>query len=124
MSPIPILFLAASLVLTALVLLSFPQMFFEPLTLLVRIMDQALLAVGFAGSVLRSTTLRVAGWIGIGLFFVYAVYGSLPSLDHPAIDSNGLQRPEIWIWRPALAIIFFIALVVCFRKLAVKPQPR
>jgi len=55
---------------------------------------------------------------------VYAVYGSLPSLDHPAIDSNGLQRSEIWIWRPALAIIFFVALVVCFRKLAVKPQPR
>lgn len=61
-----ILFLAASLVLTALVLLSFPQMFFEPLTLLVRIMDQALLAFGLVVSVLRGKPLRVAGWIGIG----------------------------------------------------------
>ena len=107
----------------ALVLLSFPQMFFEPLTLLVRITDQVLLAIGFVGSALRIKALRIAGWVGIGLFFMYAVYGSLPSLDHPAIGSDGLQRPERWIWRPALAMVFFLVLVLCFRRLAVKKQP-
>ena len=118
------LFLAASLVIAALVLLSFPQMFFEPLTLLVRITDQVLLAMGFVGSALRNKPLRFAGWVGIGLFFVYAVFGSLPSVDHPAFDSNGLQRPESWIWRPVLALAFYVLFVVCFRKLAVKPQLR
>lgn len=118
------LFLAASLVIAALVLLSFPQMFFEPLTLLVRITDQVLLAMGLAGSALRNKPLRFAGWVGIALFFVYAVFGSLPSVDHPAFDSNGLQRLESWIWRPVLALASYVVLVVCYRKLAFKPQPR
>jgi len=98
-------------------------MFFEPLTLLYRITDQVLLAVGFLGSIWRSKRLRFAGWIGICLFFVYAVYGSLPSVDHPAIDSDGMQRPESWIWRPVLALALYVVLVVCFRKLAVETKP-
>jgi hypothetical protein len=118
------LLLTASLLLVAIALLSFPWFFFEQLALWFRITDQALLALGIVGSVLQSKPLRFAGWIGIGLFFVYAVFGSLPSVDHPALDSNGAQRLESWIWRPALALAFYVALVVCFRKLAVKPQSR
>jgi hypothetical protein len=118
------LLLGGSLVLVAVALLSFPQLFFEPLTLLYRITDQALLVIGLLGSVLRSKPLRFAGWTGICLFFMYAVFGSLPSVDHPAFDSNGVQRPENWIWRPALALAFYVALVVYFRKLAVKRQLR
>jgi hypothetical protein len=58
------------------------------------------------------------------MFFVYAVFGSLPSVDHPALDPNGAQRFESWIWRPLLAIAFYVMLVVSFRKLAVKTQPQ
>jgi hypothetical protein len=76
------------------------------------------------GCVLRSKALRFVGWIGIAMFFVYAVFGSLPSVDHPALDPNGAQRFESWFWRPLLAIAFYVMLVVSFRKLAVKPQPQ
>lgn len=114
-----------ALVLVAVVLLSFPRFFFEPLTLLYRITDQALLILGFLGSVLRNKSLRVVGWIGIGLLFLYVVFGSLPSVDHPVFDSiGGRRRPEIWIWRPVVALVFYIAIVVCFKKLAPKPQSR
>jgi hypothetical protein len=30
------------------------------------------------------------------LFFLYAVFGSLPSVDLPDFDANGVQRPEHW----------------------------
>jgi hypothetical protein len=118
------LFLLGSLVLVAVALLSLPQLFFEPLTLFYRITDQVLLVMGFLGSALRSKPLRIAGWIGICFFFLYAVFGSLPSVDHPDLDSNGTQRPEHWIWRPVLALAFYVALVVYFRKLAVKTRSR
>jgi hypothetical protein len=110
------LLLGGSLVLIALALLSVPQLFFEPLTVLYRITDQALLVIGLLGSVLRSKPLRVAGWAGICLFFLYAVFGSLPSVDHPDLNANGEQRPENWIWRPALALAFYVTLVVLYRK--------
>jgi hypothetical protein len=118
------LLFAASLLIVTMALLSFPSLFFEQLALWFRITDQALLALGIVGSVLRSKALRFVGWIGIAMFFVYAVFGSLPSVDHPALDPNGAQRFESWIWRPLLAIAFYVMLVVSFRKLAVKTQPQ
>jgi hypothetical protein len=118
------LLFAASLLIVAITLLSFPSLFFEQLAPWFRVADQALLALGIVGSFLRSKALRFAGWLGIVMFFVYAVFGSLPSVDHPALDSNGAQRFESWIWRPSLAIAFYAMLVVSFRRLAVKTQPR
>ena len=114
------LLLGGLLVLVAVALLFLPQLFFTPFTLFYRTTDQVLLVLGLLGSVLRSKPLRVAGWTGICLFFLYAVFGSLASVDHPALDSTGVQRPEHWIWRPALALAFYVVLVVYFRKLAVK----
>jgi hypothetical protein len=116
------LVLLSSLVLVAVALLCLPQLFFEPLGLPARILIQALLVLGLLGSLRESRPLRVAGWTGMGFFSLYAVFGSLPSLDHPDFDSNGVQRPEHWIWRPALALAFYAALVLYFRKMAVKPQ--
>jgi len=96
------LILGSSLVLVAVALLLLPQLFFEPLGLPVRILIQALVVLGLLGSVRGSKPLRVAGWMGMGFFFLYAAFGSLPSVDHPDLDSSGVQRPEHWIWRPAL----------------------
>jgi hypothetical protein len=110
------------LVAVALLSLNFPQLFYEPLPLLYRIADQALLVAGLLGSLLKSKPLRIAGWAGICLYILYAVFGSLPSLDHPAFDSNGEQRPELWMPRSALWLAVSILLVVCFRKLAAKSQ--
>jgi hypothetical protein len=110
--------------LLAVAVLSLPQLFFEPLAVSYRITDQVLLVLGLLGSVLGNEPLRVVGWIGIGLFFLYAVFGSLPSVDHPDLDSSGEQRPEHWMWRPALALAFYVTLVVCFRRLAAKPRSR
>src|ERR1700739_821815 len=96
-----LVFFGGALVLVAVVLLSFPQMFFEPLTLLYRITDEALLILGFLGGVLSNNSLRFVGWKGIVLLCLYVVLGSLPSVDHPVFDSiGGHRRPEIWIWRP------------------------
>jgi hypothetical protein len=117
-----LLLLYGLLLLVAMALLFRPQLFFEPLELSYRIAVQALLVMGLIGSVRGSKLLRYAGWLAICMFFIYAVFGSLPSLDHPDLDSNGVQRPEHWIWRPALALAFYVSLVVCFRKLAVKRQ--
>src|SRR5262249_34905893 len=116
----PPLLWCSALLLVAIALLFLPQLFFEPLEVSYRITVQVLLVMGLIGIVRRSKPLRVAGWIGICMFFIYGVFGSLPSVDHPDFDSNGVQRPEHWIWRPALALAFYVALVVCFRKLAVK----
>jgi hypothetical protein len=118
------LFLGGSLLLVAIVLLFLPQLFFTPFTLFYRTTNQVLLVLGFLGSIRESKPLRIAGWTGICFFFLYAVFGSLPSVDHPDLDANGEQRPEHWIWRLALALAFSPALVVCFSKLAVKPQSR
>jgi hypothetical protein len=118
------LFLGGSLLLVAIVLLFLPQLFFTPFTLFYRTTNQVLLVLGFLGSIRESKPLRVAGWTGICFFFLYAVFGSLPSVDHPDLDANGEQRPEHWIWRLVLALAFSTALVVCFSKLAVKPQSR
>jgi hypothetical protein len=60
----------------------------------------------------------------MGFFFLYAVFGSLPSIDHPDFDANGVQRPEHWVWRPALALALYVLLVVYYRKIAVKPPSR
>ena len=110
--------------LVAVALLFLPQLFFTPFTLFYRTTDQVLLVLGLLGSIRESKPLRVAGWTGICFFFLYAVFGSLPSVDHPDLDANGEQRLEHWIWRLALALAFYVALVVFFRKLAVKPQSR
>jgi hypothetical protein len=118
------LVLGGSLVLVAVTLLFLPQLFFTPFTLLYRATNQVLLVLGLLGSIRESKPLRVAGWTGICFFFLYAVFGSFPSLDHPDLDASGEQRPEHWIWRPALALAFYVALIVCFRKLAVRPQSR
>ena len=118
------LLLSSSLVLVAVALLFLPQLFFTPFTLFYRTTDQVLLVLGFLGSIRESKPLRVAGWTGICFFFLYAVFGSLPSVDHPDLDANGEQRPEHWIWRLALALAFYVALVVFFRKLAAKPRSR
>ena len=115
---------SSSIILVAVALLSLPQLFFEPLGLPVRIMVQALLVIGLLGSILRRKPLRIMGWVGICLFILYAVFGSLPSVDHPDLDAHGIQRPEHWIWRLALALAFYVALVVYYRKLAVKRQLR
>jgi hypothetical protein len=112
----------AFLVAGALLSLNFPQLFFEPFPLWYRVVDQALLVAGLLGSVLTSKSLRIAGWAGICLYILYAAFGSLPSLDHPAFDSNGEQRPELWMPRSALWLAVSILLVVCFRKLAAKSQ--
>jgi hypothetical protein len=120
-----LLSLSGALLLVALVVLSLPQMFFEPLTLLYRTANQGLLILGALGSVWRNKSLRFAGWIGICMLFLYAVFGSLPSVDHPVFDSlDGHRRPQIWIWRPILALLLYILLVGCYRKLILKPQPR
>jgi hypothetical protein len=110
------------LVAVALLSLNLPQLFFEPLPLFYRMVDQALLVAGLIGSLLTSKPLRIAGWTGICLYILYVVFGSLPSLDHPAFDSNGEQRPELWIPRLALWLALSVSLVVCFRRLAAKPQ--
>jgi hypothetical protein len=110
------------LILVAVALLFLPDLFFESLGLPFRILVQALLVMGLLGSIRESKPLRVAGWIGICLFFLYAVFGSLPSVDHPDLDANGKQRLEHWIWRPALALAFYVALIVYFRKSAVKSK--
>jgi hypothetical protein len=104
--------------------LNLPQLFFEPFPLWYRITDQALLVIGLLGSVLRSKPLRFAGWIGICLFIPYVVIGSIPSLDHPAFDPNGQQRPALWVFRLALWLALSVSLVVSFRKLAAKSQLR
>lgn len=117
-------FLGGSLVLIAVALLFLPQLFFTPFTLFVRTTDQVLLVLGLLGSIRESKPLRVAGWTGICFFFLYAVFGSLPSVDHPDLDANGEQRPEHWMWRLALALAFYVVLVVYFRKLAVKRRLR
>jgi hypothetical protein len=80
-----------------LVALSCPQMFFEPLALSYRLADLVLLAVGLLGSLLMRKTLRIMGWVGIALFILYVVFGSIPSLDHPALDALGQQRPGLWL---------------------------
>lgn len=108
--------------LLAVALLFLPRLFFTPFTLFYRTTDQVLLVIGLLGSIRQSKPLRVAGWTGICLFFLYAVFGSLPSVDHPDLDANGEQRLEHWIWRPVLALAFYVALVVCFRKVALKSQ--
>ena len=110
------------LVAVALLSLNFPQLFLEPLPSWYRMADQALLVTGLLGSVLTSKPLRIAGWAGICLYILYAVFGSVPSLDHPAFDSNGEQRPELWMPRLAPWLAFSILLLVCFRKLAAKSQ--
>src|SRR5882757_9196840 len=86
------LLLGGSLVLVAVALLFLPQLFFTPFTLFYRTTDQVLLVLGLLGSVRESKPLRVAGRTGICFFFLYAVFGSLPSIDHPDFDSNGEQR--------------------------------
>ncbi len=107
------LFLA---VLLAVVLLFFPQLFFEPLSWFTRGVTQVLLVVGLFGSIRESKSLRVVGWIGFFFFFWHVVFGSLPSVDHPDFDANGKQQFEHWGWRPALALAFFVTLVVLYRK--------
>ena len=114
------LFLA---VLVAVVLLFFPQLFFEPLSWFTRGVTQVLLVVGLLGSIRESRSLRVAGWVGIVIFFWHAVFGSLPSLDHPDFDSNGEQQFRHWGWKLALALAFFVTLVVLYTKSGPK-KPR
>jgi hypothetical protein len=112
----------AFLVTQALLALSFAQLFYEPLPLWCRIGDQVLLVIGLLGSTLKSNPLRFAGWVGICIFIPYVLIGSIPSLDHPAFDANGEQRPEVWIWRLALSLALSVSLIVCFRKLAAKSR--
>jgi hypothetical protein len=110
------------LVAMALVSLNLPQLFFEPASPAYRVTDQVLLVAGLLGSLRTSKLLRIAGWTGICLYVFYAVFGSLPSVDHPALDSNGEQRPELWMPGSALWLALSIALVVCFRKLTARPR--
>jgi hypothetical protein len=110
------------LVAVALLSLNLPQLFFEPLPSFYRMVDQALLVAGLLGSLLTSKPLRIAGWTGICLYILYVVFGSVPSLDHPAFDSSGEQRPELWMPKLALWLALSVSLVVCFRKLAAKSQ--
>ena len=114
---------ALVLVAAALLSLNVPQFFFEPFPLWCRIVDQALLVVGLLGSVLRIKWMRVAGWVGICVFIAYVVIGSFPSLDHPAFDSNGEQRPEQWMFKLMVWLVISVSLAVCFKKLSVRSQP-
>jgi len=57
------------LVAVALLSLSFPQLFFEPLPFWYRMADQALLVTGLLGSVLTSKPLRIAGGQGFACTF-------------------------------------------------------
>ena len=118
------LLLASSLVLMTVALMSLnaPQLLFEPLPLWYRVATQALLMIGLLRSKLTSKYVRVAGWAGICLFIPYVVFGSIPSLDHPALDINGEQRPELWMWKLALSMALSVSMIMCFRKLGVKPK--
>ena len=102
--------------------LNFPQMFFESPTLLYRLADQALLAIGLLGSLVDLTIARIVGWIGIAFFIFYVVFGSLPSLDHPALDALGQQRPGLWMPGFVLWLILSVLLVASFRKVAISGE--
>lgn len=111
------------LFMVALLSLTFPRMFFEPMPFWYRVADQTLLIAGFLASVFGAKYLRIVGWAGIGMFIVYVGIGSIPSLDHPAFDANGDQSPSLWIPKLALWLILSAALAVCYRKLSIKRPP-
>lgn len=106
----------------AVLALDFPELFFDRFPFLCRMMNEALLLIGFVGSVRGSQHLRVVGWIGICLFIVYVTLGSIPSLDHSAFDAHGNLRPQLWMARLALWLALSAALIVSFRKLANPPS--
>lgn len=103
-------------IVVAVLALNLPQIFFEPLPLFFRLIDQALLLLGLTGMVSKRKPLRALGWIGICLFIAYVVFGSLPSLDHPAFAPDGEQRPEQWMPRLILWLVISVSLVACYRK--------
>jgi hypothetical protein len=117
-----LLLLGGSLFLAAVAVcsLNLPQLFFEPFPLWYRVLDQVLLVFGLLGSVVGRKAFRFMGWTGICLFVAYVTIGSVPSLDHPAFDPNGEQRPELWMTRLALWLVLSASLAFCFRKVAAR----
>ena len=68
--------------------------------------------------------MRVLGWVGISFFILYVVIGSIPSLDHPAFDANGEQRPGLWIMKVVLWLAVATLLALCFWHLGPKKPAR
>ncbi len=87
-----------------------------------RLLDQVLLVAGLLSSMVGSRTLRFGGWIGICVLILYVIVGSIPSLDHPAFDLAGEQRPELWISKLAIWLAVPLSLAICFKKLDVKSR--
>lgn len=113
-----------TLILTAFVsfFLNYPD-FYIPIYKLWRVGDPALLIIGVLGSAIRNKPLRVVGWLGIWWFVPVSIFASMPNLDHPALNANGDQTLSLWLWKFGLALSLSISLVVCYRKLALKPPP-
>ncbi len=87
-----------------------------------RLAAQVLLVAGLVGCMLSSRVLRFGGWIGICVLILYVIVGSIPSLDHPAFDLAGEQRPALWISKLALWLTVPLLLAVCFKKLDLKSR--
>ena len=106
----------------AVVFASFTEFYYDENIVQPRLEIDGLLFIAFLGSVLTNKVVRFVGWVGICWFILFAVIGSMPNVDHPAFDANGQQRPELWLWKFALALALSASLPVYYRKLRILPS--
>jgi len=101
----------------ALASLSTPQLFYDPMNSPYRVADQALLVIGVIGTFALDRRFRFMAWIGIFFYILYAIFGALPSLDHPAFDAHGDQPALPWISKLLVSLLVSGSLVMLFKKL-------
>ena len=119
------LLLGALLFLTAGVttLLNVPQLFFEPLFMWARVGIPILLVIGLVGTFLELRLLRLAGWMGIGLFVLVVLVTAIPGEDFTFGSSNPPVAVNGWFLFVRLLALVAVALLmaVCFKLTARAP---
>lgn len=92
---------------------------FQPLALWVKIIPPSLIAFGGLSVVLNIKSLRIVGWIGIGIFLAVSVMASFPSEDYllggpsdghigiPRIVSNANTLSRMTIGLVITALLFW-----------------
>jgi hypothetical protein len=105
------------------VILSLPILHFEQFYWWPKIVDPALILLGFLGSTQRSKIFRVVGWSGILLFAMHGCTLIMPGEDYMSGGSDGpgpmtprLVGPGEIGARLAIIVALVSALVLCFRR--------
>jgi len=101
--------------------LSYPGLLIEVPAITYRVLLPALLVVGLVGSGLDIGVLRilgrVIGWVAI-FCLLPIVFFATPDLDH----ADPLLRGFPTVWRLGVTLALCVALIMCFKKLALKSR--